>query len=115
MSESFRLFSPERIEIVKWYAKYQNAAEVARQFEQHYDRSPPTRKTILNIARKFHEIGFIQDEPRSGRPRSVSTDENRETVHVIIYQMPLLTCINTTRRSRIKCVMTVKTSTVICD
>ncbi len=88
MSGSFRLSSSERIEIVKWYAIYQNAAEVARQFQHHYDRSPPTRENILNIVRKFDETGSIKDEPRSGRPRSVSTDENKERVRAAFEASP---------------------------
>jgi hypothetical protein len=53
MSRRFRLSSSERIDIVKWYAVYQNAAEVARQFQHHYERAPPTRESILDITRRF--------------------------------------------------------------
>jgi transposase len=88
MSGSFRLSSSERINVVKWYAQYENAGEVARQFEEHYNRSPPTRKTILTIARKFDETETIEDEPRSGRPRSISTDENRERVRAAFEEDP---------------------------
>ena len=77
MSSRFRLSSSERIDIVKWYAAYQNAAEVARQFQHHYGRAPPTRQNILDIARKFDETGSVQDASRSGRPRSVSRLRSR--------------------------------------
>ena len=61
-----------------WYAVYQNTAEVAHQFQHRYERAPPTRESILDIARKFDETGSVQDKTRSGRPRSVSTEENKE-------------------------------------
>ncbi|CAF4364006.1 unnamed protein product, partial [Rotaria sordida] len=88
MSESSHLSTSERIEIVKWYAMYQNAGEVARQFQQCYDRTLPTRKNILNHVRKFDETGSVEDEPRSGRPRSVSTDENKERVRAAFKESP---------------------------
>ncbi|CAF3259642.1 unnamed protein product [Rotaria sp. Silwood2] len=88
MSESSRLSTSERIEILKWYAMYQNAAEVAHQFQQCYDRIPPTRKYILNLVRKFDETGSIEDESRSGRPRSASTDENKGCVRAAFGESP---------------------------
>ncbi|CAF0945368.1 unnamed protein product [Rotaria sordida] len=88
MSESSRLSTSERIEIVKWYAMYQNAGEIARQFQQCYDRTPPTRKNILNLVRKFDETGSVEDESRSGSPRSVSTDENKERVRAAFEESP---------------------------
>jgi transposase len=88
MSGSFRLSSSERIEVVKWYAIYQNAAEVARQFQHRFDRRPPTRKAILDLVRKFDETGSVQDAPRSGRPISVSTDDNRERVRAAFQENP---------------------------
>ena len=77
MSESFRLSLREKTEIVKWYAINQNAAEVAHQFQNYFDQTPPTSKNILSFVRKFDETGSLEDKPRSGRPRSVSTDENK--------------------------------------
>jgi transposase len=88
MSRRFRLSSSERIDIVKWYAVYQNAAEVARQFQHHYERAPPTRESILDITRKFDETGSVQDLSRSGRPRSVSTEENKQRVLAAFEENP---------------------------
>jgi len=88
MSERSRLSTSERIEILKWYAVHQNAGEVAPQFQQYYDRTPPTRTNILNLVRKFDETGSVEDEPRSGRPRSVSTDENKERVRAAFEESP---------------------------
>ena len=80
MSGSFRLSVREKTEIVKWYAIYQNAPEVARQFHQCFGRTPPTSKNIWSLVKKFDETGSLEDQPRSGRPRSISTDENKERV-----------------------------------
>ncbi|CAF5098160.1 unnamed protein product, partial [Rotaria sp. Silwood1] len=70
------------------YAMYQNAGEVVRQFQQFYDRTPPIRKNILNLVRKFDKTGSVEDESRSGRPRSVSTDENKERVRAAFEESP---------------------------
>ncbi len=80
--------SSERIEIAKWYAIHQNAAEVTRQFQYRYDRTPPSRKHILNLVRKFDETGSVQDAIRSGRPRSVKTEENKERVRAAFQENP---------------------------
>ncbi|CAF2800673.1 unnamed protein product [Rotaria sp. Silwood2] len=88
MSGDFHLSSSERIEIVKWYAIHENAAEVARQFQYRYDQTPPSRKHILNLVRKFDETGSAQDAIISGRPRSVNTEENKERVRAAFQENP---------------------------
>ncbi|CAF4146178.1 unnamed protein product [Rotaria sp. Silwood2] len=88
MSKNFRLSLREKTEIVKWYAVYQNATEVGRQFQNRFDRTPPTSKNILSLVRKFDETGSLEDRPRSGRPRSISTDENKERVRSTFEENP---------------------------
>lgn len=88
MSNSFRLSLREKTEIVKWYAIYQNATEVARQYQYYFDRTPPTAKNILNLVQKFDETGSLEDKSRSGRPRSVSTEENKERVRAAFKKSP---------------------------
>ena len=80
MSERCRLSTSERIEIVKCHTIYQNAGEVAHQFQDHYDRTFPIRTNILNLIQKLNETGSVQDEPRFGGSRSVSIDKNRERI-----------------------------------
>ncbi|CAF4359983.1 unnamed protein product [Rotaria sp. Silwood2] len=89
MSESSRLSTSERIEIVKWYTMYQKPGKVVRQFQQRYDRTPPpARKNIFNLVRKFDKTKSVEDEPRSGKPRSVSTDENKERIRAAFEESP---------------------------
>ena len=88
MSRRFRLSSSERIDIVNWYAVYQNAAEVARQFQHRYARAPPTQESILDIARKFDETGSVHDKPRSGRPRSVITKRIKNAFLPLLKKVP---------------------------
>ena len=45
-------------------------------------------ESILDIARKFDETGSVQDKPRSGRPRSVSTEKNKERVLAAFEKSP---------------------------
>ena len=65
---------------MKWYAIYQNATEVARQFHSCFGRTPPATKNILSLVKMFDETGSLKDKPRSGCPRSIATDENKEPV-----------------------------------
>ena len=61
---------------------HQNAAEVVRQFQHRYYRTPPARQNILNLVQKFDETESILDESRPDRSRSVSIDDNKERVRV---------------------------------
>ena len=51
----------------------------------------PTRQTMYQLARKFDETGSIEDASRSGRPRTVSTEENSELVLETFRLNPQLT------------------------
>ena len=72
------------IEIVKRYAIHQHAAEVARQFQSRFDRTPPTSKKMLSLVQKLDETKSVEDQSRSCRARSVSTDENSECVRAAV-------------------------------
>ncbi len=61
MSRRSRLSLSERIEIIKWHASYQNAAEVARQFHYRYGRTPPHCKKkhrIINLLRVYESATY---------------------------------------------------------
>ena len=70
MSGSFRLSSSEKTEVLKRYAIYQNAAEVVRHIQHRFNRKPPTRKAILDLARKFDKTGSVEDVASSAREGS---------------------------------------------
>lgn len=91
MSGSFRLSVREKTEIVKWYAIYQNAAKVARQFHQCFGRTPRTSKNMLSLVKKFDETESLEDKSPSGRPRSISTDENKERILEAYVENPTTT------------------------
>ncbi len=42
------------------------------------DTKIPRRQTIYQLAKKFDETGSVEDASRSGRPRTVRTEENME-------------------------------------
>lgn len=46
------------------------------------------RKSILNLVRKFGQIGSVEVEPRSGQPSSVSIDENQERIPFAFEENP---------------------------
>lgn len=43
----------ERVGMVRLYCKFENAAEVQRQWRHHFDTDPPVRETILATYQKF--------------------------------------------------------------
>ena len=59
----------ERKSILKWYIKFENVAEVQRQWKREFQTQPPTRLTIRRLCDKFDIHGTICDVYR-GRPGS---------------------------------------------
>ncbi|CAF4924080.1 unnamed protein product, partial [Rotaria sp. Silwood2] len=50
-------------------------------FQDEYpDDEIPARQTIYRLATKFDETGSVEDAPRSGRPTSITTEENMQLV-----------------------------------
>ncbi len=77
----------ERVGMVRLYCKFENAAEVQRQWRHHFDTDPPVRETILATYQKFLDTGSA-DAERSGRPVSVLTAENLQEVKNRIRKRP---------------------------
>ena len=73
---------PERTQIVKLF--YQNCESIVstqRAYRRHYQvRNAPSDNAIRSIVRRFEQQGAVTDLPRTGRPRNVRTDKNRERV-----------------------------------
>jgi len=62
--------------ILKQYWKTENAEKVRQKWAEGFDTPPPSRQTIYRIRNKFYETGSVCNAPRSGRPVSVTTQEN---------------------------------------
>ncbi|CAF3181292.1 unnamed protein product [Rotaria sp. Silwood2] len=75
------LTNEQRIFLVKQWWISGNTRVVNEAFQAEFpDTKIPTRQTIYQLAKKFDETGSVEDAPRSGRPRTVRTEENMERV-----------------------------------
>lgn len=77
---STRLSLEERIQAVRLYAKSESIVEVQRKWKNYFSTEPPSRPTIKVLVDKFRETGSIHDRKRSGRHRSVVTEDAIENV-----------------------------------
>ena len=77
----------QRCKIAAWQEVFQSPTEVQRRFHATYGpHYEPTRRTIYAIHAKFMETGSVNDQPRSGRPRSGRSEENQEVVETTFVQ-----------------------------
>ena len=63
-------------------------SEVQRSRETTHHTTPPPRKTIRKLKEKFDESGTVKNAPKSGRPKDVSTDDNKLTVALAFTESP---------------------------
>ena len=73
----------ERSFMVKVYYETRSPTEVQRQFGIHFPNRPvPTKPTILNNVKKYenHGTSLNRNKGNSGRPRTVRTPQNIQTV-----------------------------------
>jgi len=77
-----RLMFEKRKSILKWYIKFENVAEVQRQWKRDFQTQPPTRLTITRLCDKFDTHGTICDVHmgRSGRPRTAASPSSSAVV-----------------------------------
>jgi hypothetical protein len=78
----------ERIEIVLMYGKYENSTEVYRQLKKRSSSQPPSTRAIQKLVKKFKETGSVHDRDKSGRPRSVVTEDTIEKVKEFLENTP---------------------------
>ena len=64
--------------------------EPAPHYEEKFNKSAPSNKTILAIAEKFHCMGSVlcQRKGATGCPRTVTTNENHERLLQQVLQFP---------------------------
>ena len=86
MASSFTI--KEKVKIVFLYAKFENFEEVQRQWKNHFSTEPPNSTTISRIVKRFEETGSVHDRDRSGRPRSVVTNDTVEEVEKLFVKTP---------------------------
>ena len=70
------LTSDQRKCILKQYCKTENVEKFRQKLAEVFDTPPPSRQTICRIRDKFYETGSICNDPKCGRPVSVTTQEN---------------------------------------
>ena len=70
----------EKIQIVLLYAKYENIQEVKWQSKNHFSTPAPFDEMIPSIVKKFEETVSFHDRERSGRSRSVVTEEAKQDI-----------------------------------
>lgn len=80
----------ERVFILqKWWLHDHNYEDVVQLFVQHFPNiNPPSRQAIHNLNKRFEETGSVADLQRSGRPKSVTTEQNLTTVAQSFVQSP---------------------------
>ena len=59
-------------------------------YEKQFNKMAPSNKTILAIVEKFHHTGSVlcQRKGTTGRPRTVTTNENHERLLQQVLQSP---------------------------
>ncbi|KAG8247385.1 hypothetical protein J6590_062448 [Homalodisca vitripennis] len=54
----------------------------------HFRSKPPSRQTVYDIRDRFEQHRSVMDAPRSGRPTTVSTDDNLLRVCLAVTKSP---------------------------
>ena len=85
----FKLTLQQRIFLIKCWWKYEKLSKVTESWNAEYPGEPvPTRRTIYKLRDKFNRIGSVTDAPRSGRPITALTEENKENVATTFVEDP---------------------------
>lgn len=93
----------ERVCLLSGYLRYN--AEYNTIFEefaaQHPGRPIPTRQMVYKLHKKFLVTGSVVDAPRSGRPTTVSTNDNMQLVAQAFMESPTKSARRTSRELEI--------------
>jgi transposase len=72
-----------------WWKSDQNYEDVRRTFVVKFKHTqPPCRQAIYKLNRRIEATGSVADLPRSGRPKSVTSEENLQLVAETFIQSP---------------------------
>ena len=85
-----RYTTEERIFIVESYFRLnESISETQREFRRNFNtRNSPTPNAIKAMVARFHEQGSVCDLPKSGRPRTARSDENRQRLAESVAEDP---------------------------
>jgi hypothetical protein len=61
----------ERVAMMRLFPKSDNAHEVQKQWEDHFDMTPRAIYTLLSVNRRFHEPETVEKLPRTGSSTTV--------------------------------------------
>ena len=78
----------QRSWLLKEYIKTKSADAVRVNWTAKYATAAPSRKTIYRIRHKFDATGSVLNVKSTGRPKSVTTDENKELVAQAVAHSP---------------------------
>ena len=82
------LNTDERKWVLKEYWKSQNAETVRTNWVGTFGTQAPKRQTIYRIRDKFNATGSILNAPKTGRPKTVCTEDNKQLVAETFVQSP---------------------------
>ncbi len=90
MAPLYKFTVEERIFLVKSYYKFDSDYEsVCEEFAERFPDSPiPKRHSIWKMWKRIESTGTVVHLPRSGRPRTVSTEENLTEVEQTFVENP---------------------------
>lgn len=78
----------ERVKIIQLHAEFKNFEEVRRQWKNYFPSQPPSANSMRDLVNKFEETGSVHDRERSGRPRSVVTQDTVKNVQKMLVDSP---------------------------
>ena len=87
MAEKFSI--EEKVYAVSWALSNDNREISRRLFRDKYQKEPPSANHIKFWSLKLLETGsLVKDRPRSGRPSTASSDDNKENVKQAVRDNP---------------------------
>lgn len=73
--------------------------ELFAAYHTRFPNSPvPDRQCIYKLHRKFQRTGSVADAPRSGRPHTARTEENKQLVAQVFVEQPTRSANRTSRQ-----------------